>query len=570
MALLATRSKTRSTALIATLAIATFVAGGLHSGAGATATVPTAPPFVAASPRSNSALVRWSVPTSNGGSAITSYVITPYRGTTALATKVVGVVSHTTMAGLTNAQTYTFSVAARNAMGTGPARSSNAVAVGAPVAPSGVNARQAQDDAGGAVSIVHWTVPSDNGSAITAYNVTAFANGVALPTRVYAAPASAAYVGGLGYGKTYAFRVAARNANGKGPPSAASPALKLVCSGTAMVNGQRDIDAAPGGTTFCLSGTHNWTLTPKSGDKFIGPGVLDGAHTTVYAVRGNGTSNVVLSALEVRNYRVVDPNAAISAHGTTGWIFRDLRVHDNGTSGGGGTGADLGVNSRVIGGRYYNNRELGIGGGGGANGWAISGAEIDHNNFTNDTYTTRNISCGYQAGGVKWTADNTSIKYSKVHDNACKGLWADLNGDNAKILDNQIYNNWDEGVFIEISSGATITGNKVSHNGLRNYNGDGTGCPWLWGGGITLASSDHATIANNSLSGNCNGITGTQQNRYDGHPGLLEYANIRNNVIVGPGGKTGAVADNGANLATRDIVFSNNTIKDHTFCAVSC
>ena len=126
-----------------------------------------------------------------------------------------------------------------------------------------------------------------------------------------------------------------------------------------MPNGQSDINAAPGGTTFCLTGTHNWTLTPKSGDKFIGPAVLDGAHATVFAIRGNGTSNVVLSALEVRNYRVADPDAAIAGHGTTGWIFRDLRVHDNGTIGGGGAGAHLGVNSKVVGGRYYNNRELG-------------------------------------------------------------------------------------------------------------------------------------------------------------------------------------------------------------------
>src|SRR5207302_306304 len=159
--------------------------------------------------------------------------------------------------------------------------------------------------------------------------------------------------------------------------------------------------------------------------------------------------------------------------------------------------------------------------GGGADGWIIDGAEIDHNNFTNDTYKERNISCGYEGGGVKWTADNTTVKNSSIHDNACKGLWADLNADNATINNNHIYGNWDEGIFIEISSGAVVTGNTVSRNGRKNYNGSGSGCPWLWGGGITLASSDHAEIAHNVLSGNCNGITGTQQNRSDGNPGLL-------------------------------------------------
>ena len=40
-----------------------------------------------------------------------------------------------------------------------------------------------------------------------------------------------------------------------------------VSGGVPMNNGQSDIDAAPAGTTFCLSGTHNWTLYPKSGDQ---------------------------------------------------------------------------------------------------------------------------------------------------------------------------------------------------------------------------------------------------------------------------------------------------------------
>ena len=341
------------------------------------------------------------------------------------------------------------------------------------------------------------------------------------------------------------------------------------CSGVPMTAGQRDIDAAPSGTAFCLSGIHNWTLTPKSGDRFIGPAVLDGRDTKTFAIVGNGTSNVTLDRLEIRNYRAGDQKAAISAHGTTGWVFRDLQVHDNGTKAG-GTGANLGVDSRVIGGRYYNNRSLGIGGGGGANGWVIDGAEIDHNNFTNDNYTKRNISCGYEGGGVKWTADNTTVKNSTIHDNACKGLWADLNAANSTIVNNRVSGNWDEGIFVEISSGAVVTGNTVARNGLRNGNGSGSGCPWLWGGGITFASSDHGEIAHNVLSGNCNGITGTQQTRHEGHPGLLEHLSIHDNTITGPGGKSGVAADNGANLTTRSIDFANNSFVYSTFCGWHC
>ena len=553
----------------AAIALVSFVASGLSSGAAAAATAAPAPPSVTAAPGNKTALVRWIAPTSNGGSAITGYVITPYAGTTALANRTFGVVTQATITGLTNAKTYTFSVSATNANGSGAPRSSPPIVVGAPTMPTGVTARQADDKVGSPSAIVHWIAPANNGSAINGFVVTPYANGVAAISSVFPASVSAGYVAGLMYGETYAFKVAARNANGTGTASVASTAQLFTCAGTVMLNGQSDINAAPAGTTFCLTGTHNWTLTPKSGDKLIGPAVLDGAHSTVYAILGNGTSDVTLSALEIRNYSVGDPNAAISAHGTTGWMFRDLQVHDNGTNAG-GTGANLGVNSKVIRGRYYNNRELGIGGGGGANGWLIFGAEIDHNNFTDDTYTTRNISCAYQAGGVKWTADNATIEYSRIHDNACKGLWVDLNGDNAKILHNLVYGNWDEGIFVEISSDATVTGNVVNHNGLRNYNGSGTGCPWLWGGGITLASSDHAMVANNSLSGNCNGITGTQQNRADGHPGLLADESIRDNVIQGPGGETGVGSDNGANLAARNIVFSDNSISNTTFCATHC
>jgi parallel beta-helix repeat protein len=156
-----------------------------------------------------------------------------------------------------------------------------------------------------------------------------------------------------------------------------------------------------------------------------------------------------------------------------------------------------------------------------------------------------------------------------VHDNACKGLWADLNANGATITHSRVIDNWDEGIFIEISSDATVTDNIVRGNGHRNYNAGGSGCPGFWGGGITFASSDHAVIAHNTLSGNCNGITGTQQDRDDGHPGLLEDLNIHDNSVSGKG-KSGVTADNGADLATRHISFAGNTFaNDATLIAIS-
>ncbi len=94
------------------------------------ASVPAAPTSVTAVGGDASASVSWSVP-SNGGSAITSYTVTPYVGTTAQApTTVTGNPPATTVtvSGLTNGTAYTFRVSATNAVGTGAASAaSNAV-----------------------------------------------------------------------------------------------------------------------------------------------------------------------------------------------------------------------------------------------------------------------------------------------------------------------------------------------------------------------------------------------------------------------------------------------------------
>ena len=93
---------------------------------------------------------------------------------------------------------------------------------------------------------MRWSAPANNGSAITSYFVTRFINGVPQPpSTVFKATTLSGNVVGLTYGKTYTFRVSARNANGVSPPSGPTPAMKLNCVGKAMVNGQSDIDVAP-------------------------------------------------------------------------------------------------------------------------------------------------------------------------------------------------------------------------------------------------------------------------------------------------------------------------------------
>jgi hypothetical protein len=79
-------------------------------------------------------------------------------------------------------------------------------------------------------------------------------------------------------------------------------------------------------------------------------------------------------------------------------------------------------------------------------------------------------------------------------------------------------------------------------------------------------ASFNVEVYGNRLSGNYNGITGVQQDRPDSTPPehLLNSFHSYDNLICATGGgghATGVVADNGANLAARDISFTRNTIQ---------
>jgi hypothetical protein len=82
------------------------------------------------------ATLSWTAPSSNGGSAITGYTVTPFIGSTPQATQSFTGTSGNIVTGLTNGTQYTFTVAATNAIGTGSASiPSNAVTPTAPTVP---------------------------------------------------------------------------------------------------------------------------------------------------------------------------------------------------------------------------------------------------------------------------------------------------------------------------------------------------------------------------------------------------------------------------------------------------
>src|SRR5262249_2086426 len=154
------------------------------------AAVPGAPVIGAASFGNASATVQWTPPASNGGSAITGYLVRvldsagnqvgALRPAAATATSLA-------VTGLTNGASYRFQVAAANAAGTGPNSALSTAVVPATVPGAPVIATAAPGTAGGAVTATAaWNPPaSDGGSAVTGYRVRALrmsATGTVLAT----------------------------------------------------------------------------------------------------------------------------------------------------------------------------------------------------------------------------------------------------------------------------------------------------------------------------------------------------------------------------------------------------
>ncbi|AGC45888.1 hypothetical protein MYSTI_04596 [Myxococcus stipitatus DSM 14675] len=179
--------------------------------------LPSAPVRVSAAPLLRAATVYWAPPASTGGGTLSGYVITTQPG--GMTQTVSGTATSATLSGLVNGGVYTFSVAAQNSTGTGPATTSTEVTLpdipSAPVNLTGVFSQ-------GRVEL-DWLPPvSDGRSALTGYKLTSSPAGAerSLPTTP-----TVVSITGLALDVSYTFTLVAVNAVGEGPSVSSAPIL---------------------------------------------------------------------------------------------------------------------------------------------------------------------------------------------------------------------------------------------------------------------------------------------------------------------------------------------------------
>jgi chitinase len=193
---------------------------------GTAPSAPTAVRAVSGSTRTASGplTVTFAAPASNGGPPITRYTARCTSGNGGAArtgTHSGAAAAPITVAAATTGKTYTCSVTAANALGTGPASARSApVVVGAPTAPVHVTASRV---AAGRIK-VSFTPGANNGRPVTSYTATC-ASGNGGVTRAKSGTGGPLTVTGLTSGKSYTCTVFAANARGKGPSSKPSRAV---------------------------------------------------------------------------------------------------------------------------------------------------------------------------------------------------------------------------------------------------------------------------------------------------------------------------------------------------------
>lgn len=228
----------------------------LFTGAPAASSVPGAPTSVTGAAGDGYVSLSWAAPASNGGSAITNYLVQYSLGGNVWAafSKPTSTATSIVASGLENGSTYLFRVAAVNSTGAGPwSLQSQSVtpqpAIVAPAAPS-ISKAQAYN---GSVYL-EWVAGGDGGSPIIAAAVRYSTNGGSTWTAVDPDSVDHTNVTGLSGGTGHIFQASVANEAGVSPWSASSATVTPTSSPTAPLP-PSGLTAVAGNSQVSLSWT---------------------------------------------------------------------------------------------------------------------------------------------------------------------------------------------------------------------------------------------------------------------------------------------------------------------------
>ena len=269
--------------------IATSVASSFRVLAAAVVnTVPGSVQNLTVVPGTGQATLSWGAPASDGGAAITDYVV-QYKVGTSYVPFNDGVSTNRSVVvtGLTNGQAYYFRVAAVNSVGQGDYTTTQTAFTPAS-APGSPTALSATQPSAGTTSTVSWTNPGSNGgSAITGYEVSyKLATDARYTVFNASASSSPVTVTGLTQGSTYDFQVVAINAVGRSTPTSTVNLVGVSGNGQLALTWIAPASGTPVDykVQYRVSGTTDWQTvdTASTNLSYTLTGLING---TAYEVR---------------------------------------------------------------------------------------------------------------------------------------------------------------------------------------------------------------------------------------------------------------------------------------------
>jgi hypothetical protein len=299
------------------------------------------------------------------------------------------------------------------------------------------------------------------------------------------------------------------------PPTTTSSSSTTVPSPVCVADDwQAALTAAPQGASVCLVGEWTGTLTPKTGQRLVGPALLHGTITK------GGTD------VEVLDLTVDGTGQRFGIAAGDRWTLTRVDVS------GADIGIDLNTGVTVTDGSTHHNRQYGFVGGPDDD-ILIDGLDCSYNNLARNPYG--NAGCSKIHGlnnadpALRRGSERIRFLNMAVHHNLGHGLWCDWSCRDVTYRNNDVYANDGIGIFHEVSFAAEILDNRV-HDNCTAFPG---ASPWDCDE-ILIANSSDVSVVNNVASGH-NGIVGKDPTRSDldtafGRASLCNVALVGNQI----------------------------------------